>query len=114
MATLNEIYSRVRTERLFSPRPQQPPLHMILGAVLTPTRNLYNELNNTDKNWAVGSEIPLQVEPNKDTYQLAVGPDFGKVLSVSDFGFPFPPNFCRIKIWRLGRNSSGLSLRQKL
>lgn len=90
MSTLNEMISHVRTERLFSPRPQQPSLLTILGAVITHTQNLYNELSNTNKAWATG-QVSLNVEAGKDTYLLPVDSQCGKVLSVFTYQ-PDNPN----------------------
>lgn len=81
MATLNEICSRVRTERLFSPLPQRPGLHVILGAVVTHTQNLYNEMSNTNKPWAV-EEVEMQVQPNQPDALVPVDAQVGKILSV--------------------------------
>jgi hypothetical protein len=81
MPSLNDLCSRVRSVRLHNPRPQQPPLHVVLEAVISHTQNLYNELSNTNKAWAT-EEVPLTVQPNKETYLLPVDAQIGKVLSV--------------------------------
>lgn len=81
MATLNDLMSRVRSVRLHNPRPQQPPLHVVLEAVISHTQNLYNELSNTNKAWAT-EEVPLTVQPGVEEYLLPVDAQIGKVLSV--------------------------------
>lgn len=90
MATLNEIASRVRTERLFSPRPQKPGLHEVLGAVLTHTQNLYNEASNSNEAWATGKYF-LTVNANQEDYLLVLDGSAGKILLVTTWQ-PTNPN----------------------
>jgi hypothetical protein len=81
VSTLNEIMSAVRTERLYSPLPQQPKLHVVLGAVIKHTQNLYNELSNSNKAWSV-REVEMPVNPDQQDALVPVDAQIGKILSV--------------------------------
>ncbi len=81
MATLNQIIARIRTERLYSPLPQRPGLHVILGAVVTHTQNLYNELSNSNRAWAT-AEVEMAVSPDQQDTVVPVDSQVGKILSV--------------------------------
>lgn len=90
MATLNHIISRVRIERLYSPLPQRPGLHVVLGAVLTHGQNLYNEMSNSNKAWST-EEVEMPVSPDQQDALVPVDSQIGKILSVITFD-PSNPN----------------------
>lgn len=81
MATLNQMASHVRTERLYSPLPQRPGLHVVFGAVVMHGQNLYNEMSNSNQAWAT-EEVEMTVSSDNPDALVPVDVQVGKILSV--------------------------------